>query len=356
MRYKIPNYVPIVFYNLSRYDTHLFISELGKKFDMGKVGIIAENKEKYISFNIDIVVDSHTDNLGEVKEKKIQLRFIDSKRFMVSSLNYLTNNLIKGGHQMTGFEDYSEAQYELLMRKGVYQYEHMTSWDKFDETSLPPKEVFYSKLNMSNISDEEYSHTQAVWAEFGIRNLGEYHNLYLQTDVILLTNVFEMFGSTCLWHYGLDLTHFYSAPGLEWQACLKITGINLELLSDPDMLLMFQRGIRGGITQAVHQCASANNKYMGDQFNPEEESSYLQYLDMNDLYGWAMSQLLPTGGFKWVDPSQFKPDSYANESYLLEVNVWYPKELHNLHNDLLFMCKKMVINGIKTLVLDLDDK
>ena len=197
---------------------------------------------------------------------------------------------------------------------------------------------------------------QAVWAEIGIRNMGEYHNLYLRTDVILLSNIFRVFRCTCLWHYGLDPAHSYSASELAWQACFKKMGINLELLTNPDMLLMFERGIRGGITQAVYQHAVANNKYMGDQLNPKEESIYLKYLNANNLYGWAISQPLPTGEFEWVDPSQFMPNSYVNDGYLLEVDIRYPKEQHDLHNDLLFLCKKMVINGIEKLVPNRHDK
>ena len=165
-----------------------------------------------------------------------------------------------------------------------------------------------------------------------MKNLGEYHALYLKTDVILLSNVFKAFRNARLKHYSLHPTHFYTSPGLAWQACLKKTSIELELLTDPDMLLMFERGIIGGITQAVHRYAQANNKYMGDNFSPEEDSSFLQYLDASNLYGWAMSQLLPTGGFNWIDPSEFTPDkidSYANcdnEGYLLEVDV---KQLKN---------------------------
>ena len=139
LRYKIPSYIPIAFHNLSGYDSHLFIKELGKKFDKDKINVIAENKEKYISFNVDVVVDKYVDDRGKVKEKKIQLRFIDSARFMVSSLDSLTNNLVKDGRKLFGFEDYSEEQYKLLTRKGVYPYEYMTSWDKFEETQLPPK-------------------------------------------------------------------------------------------------------------------------------------------------------------------------------------------------------------------------
>ena len=183
-----------------------------------------------------------------------------------------------------------------------------------------------------------------------MNNLGEYHDLYLKTDIILLSNIFEAFRNTCLEHYSLNLAHFYTSPGLAWQACLKKTGIELELLTNPDMLLMFEHGIRGGITQAVHRCAEANNKYMDDKFNPKEDNSFLEYLDMNNLYGLVMSELLPTRGLNWADPNEFKPDkidSYANcdnEGYLLEVDVKYPKELHDSHNDLPFMCEKMKMN------------
>ena len=154
---------------------------------------------------------------------------------------------------------------------------------------------------MSSIREEDYQHAQRVWKEFGIHNLGDYHGLYLRTDVVLLANVFEAFRDTCLKHYKLDPAHFYTSPGLAWKACLKHTGIRLELLTNPDMLLMFEWGIRGGITQAVHKYAAANNPHMGDKFNPNEDTTYLQYLDANNLYGWAMSQPLPTGGFKWVN-------------------------------------------------------
>ena len=138
-------------------------------------------------------------------------------------------------------------------------------------------------------------------SKFRIHNLGEYHDLYLRTDVILLANMFEAFRDTCLEHYSLDPVHFYTSPGLAWNACLRKTRVRLELLTDPDMLLMFECRIRGGIMQVVHRYASSNNSYMGSVFNPSEESSYLQYLDANNLYRWAMSQPLPTGRFRWVD-------------------------------------------------------
>ena len=116
--------------------------------------------------------------------------------------------------------------------------------------------------------------------------------------MLLLSNMFETFRNNCLDYYKLDPAHFYTLPGLAWQTGLKKTGVRLELITDPDMLLMFEKGIRGGITQAVHRYVKANNKYMGDY---EGVSSFLQYLDANSLYGWAMSQSFPTGGFKWVN-------------------------------------------------------
>ena len=243
---------------------------------------------------------------------------------MSSSLDSLTKNLVSGRKKLFGFEDYSELQYDLLTRKGVYPYEYVTSWDQFEETQLPPISAFYSNLNMSSISEDDYQHTQKVWEEFGIRDLGDYHDLYLRTNLVLLANVYEAFRDTCPKHYKLDPAHFYTSPGLAWKACLKRTGIELELLTDPDMLLMFERGIRGGITQAVRKYALANNKYLGDRFNPKSESSYLQYLDTSNLYGCAMSQPLPTGGFKWVDVNPNKISELAtrtDKGYVLPIYV-----------------------------------
>ena len=321
--------------------------------------VIAKNKEDYISFSVDVTVDKYVDKEGNEKEKLIELRFIDSFKFMSSSLDSLTKNVVNGGKQLFGFEDYSELQYELLTRKGIYPYEHMSSWDRFEETQLPPIEAFYSKLNMSLICSDDYQHAQKVWKEFRIHNLGDYHDLYLRTNVVLLANVYKAFRETCLEHYKRDPVHFYTSPGLAWKACLKHTGIRLKLLTDPDMLLMFERGIRGGITQAVRKYAAANNLYMGDKFDPNEDTTYLQYLDVNNLYGWAMSHPLPTGGFRWVDVNPNEISELAtrtDKGYILEVDVSYPKELHNPHNVLPFMCERMEINGVEKLVPNLRDK
>ena len=173
----------------------------------------------------------------------------------------------------------------------------MDSWERFDENTIPPKEAFYSKLNLENIIDKDYEHVKKVWEAFEINNLGEYHDLYVQCDTFLLSHVFENFRNKGIEIYELDPAHFLSALGLAWQACLKKTKVELELLTDINMLLMVEKGTRDGICQAIHRYAKENNKYMKN-YDKNKESSYIEYLDVNNLYEWAMSQNLPVNGFK----------------------------------------------------------
>ena len=190
-----------------------------------------------------------------------------------------------------------------MLRKGVYPYEYADTWERFSEISLPSKEDFYSNLNMEDISDIDYRHANNVFKVFKLENLGDYHDLYVKSDTLLLADVFNNFRDMCLKEYELDPVHFLSLPGLAWQACLKKTNIELELLTDYDMLLMVEEGIRGGICHSIHRYAKANNKYMKN-YNNNEESSYIHYLDANNLYGWAMSKKLPVNGFKSIDNNE----------------------------------------------------
>ena len=166
---------------------------------------------------------------------------------------------------------------------------------------------------MNGVGNEDYEHANGVWKEFRLKDLGEYHDLYLKTDIILLANVFKAFRKVCLKNYGLDPALFCTMPGLAWKVCLKKTRIPLELLLDPDKLLMFERGIRGGITQSVHRWAKANNPYMGSEFVTDKPTRYLQYLDDNNLYGWAMSQPLP-GVINGLISGQVKSENSQNVS------------------------------------------
>ena len=195
-------------------------------------------------------------------------------------------------------------KFVLLLKKDVYSYEYVDSWERFNETSLPDKNYFYSELNLEDITDKDYLHAQKVFEKF-YTDIGNYHDLYVQTDTLLLADVFEKFRDKCIEIYGLDPSYFYSAPGLAWQACLKKTDVKLELLTDYQMLLMIEEGIRGGMCQSTHRYAKANNKYMKN-YDKKIESSYLTYLDANNLYGWAMSQKLPVIGFMWYNKQGFK--------------------------------------------------
>ena len=166
----------------------------------------------------------------------------------------------------------------LLTRKGVYPYDYITSIEKLIETQLPPKEEFYSKLNDEHVTHDDYQHSLNVWNTFQCRTLRDYHDLYLKSDVLLLADVFENFRATCLHLYNLDPAHYYTSPGLAWDACLKETGQKLQLLHDYDMLMMFERGIRGGISHISKRYGQANNKYM-ENYDQNKPSSYIQYLD-----------------------------------------------------------------------------
>ena len=165
LQYKIPSYIPTIFHNLSGYDTHLFIKELATSTNGAKIGVIAKNKEDYISFSIKVEVDRYIDKNGIEKSKEIELRFIDSFKFMSSSLDSLVNNLARGGNEFFGFEEYSENQYKLLIKKGIYCYEYMTDWDKFKDMKIPLREAFCNKLNMTGVKDEDYEHGNRVWKE-----------------------------------------------------------------------------------------------------------------------------------------------------------------------------------------------
>ena len=241
-----------------------------------------------------------------------------------------------------------------MLRKSVYPYEYMDNWERFNETLLPSKESFYSNLNMEDVDHTDHRHGNNVFNKFKLNNLGDYHDLYVQRDTLLLADVFENFRDMCLKEYELDPAHFLSLPGLAWLACLKKTNIELELLTDYDMLLMVEERIRGGIFHSIQRYAKANNKYIKNS-NNNEESSYIQYFDANNLYGWAMSKKLPVNGFKWTDNNIIN-EEFIYKGYIFEVDMKHPKKLHDLHSDLPFLPERMEINKCKKLVCNLFNK
>ena len=317
-RYKIP----VFFHNLKGYDSHLIISEVGKYTE--NLQAIPQNYEKMISFGYG------------------HLRFLDSLAFLSSSLDTQVENLYEKGVGKDKFvhsaRHCSHLQHlDLMMKKGVYPYYYMNSWAKMDETALPPKEAFFSKLSDTHIQDEQYAHAQQVWESFECKTMGDYHDLYMKSDVLLLADVFENFRDVCMEYYGLDPAHYFTTPNFAWDAMMKKTGVQLELLTDYNMHMMIEQGIRGGIAMISHRHAEANNPYLAEGYDKSKEHSYIAYLDANNLYGWAMTQPLPYADFQWSEERDMEVllrYAHCQETgCIVMVDLDYPEELHDLHND-----------------------
>ena len=353
-----PRVLPVIFHNLQGYDAHLFIKQLGSL--QGELSCIPSTEEKYISFSKKIKVDEYRSRkTGYMVPLYFEIRFIDSYKFQQTSLEKLVKN--QEFKDLVNLKREFKQHSELFKRKGVYPYDYVSSLDKLSETQLPPKEEFYSKLKNEHISEEDYNHAIRVWDEFNCKTIRDYHDLYLKSDVMLLADVFENFRKTCMKHYNLDPAYYYTSPGLAWDACLKTTGQQLQLLDDYDMLMMFERGIRGGITHISKRYAEANNPYM-KTYDPQKTSTYIQYLDANNLYGWAMTQPLPTHGFKWVKNItkekvlDILEQEGFSQGYIFDVDLEYPKHLWKLHNDYPLAPEPIKVDGVEKLISHLRPK
>jgi len=293
---KIVKY-PCFLHNLKNYDAHLIIDNAHKFNSKSRINVIAQNSEKFITFSFDHII------------------FKDSMSFLASSLDKLVNlNKYKeiGDNKfelISNWKDNFKYSYNnkyvnndddlnLLTEKGIYPYDYTNNWKKFEDEKLPPKEKFYSELKEEEISDTDYEKAQKVWNNFNIKNLGEYHDLYLMTDVLLLTDVFEKFRNMCLDYYNLDPAHYYTLPNFAWDVMLlkcdhefkkENKNFAFELIHDLEMYEMIESGLRGGMCQVSHKHIEANNKYM-DNYDDTKPSTYINYLDANNLYGLAMTE------------------------------------------------------------------
>ena len=364
LKFQRPKFTPVFFHNLQNYDAHLFVRALGLMDEVLSIKCIPNNDEKYISFSLKFELkritkwDFKTEEWKEVVVKH-EIRFLDSLKFTLSGLEGLVKNLSREDLEET--TRFFGEKIDLVSRKGVYPYEFMDDFEKFKKQSLPKKTSFFSRLKQEKISDEDFDHAQRDWKEFELKNMGDFHDLYLKTDVLLLADVMENFRKLCEKHYELDPAHFFTIPGMAWDAMLKITGIELELLKDGqiEMLLMIEKGIRGGISNAFKRYAKANNKFMKN-FDPELKSSFIVYLDANNLYGWAMSKPLPVGGFEWMSEKELENwEEFVEEEgvgCILEVDLEYPAELHDFHNDFPLAPEKMILGKVEKLTQNLRDK
>ncbi|XP_066599932.1 uncharacterized protein [Prorops nasuta] len=286
-----------------------------------------------------------------------------SFRFLNSSLEKLANYVDQNNFTClkSEFQDISLNAFNLLTRKGVFPYDYVKDLNVLNESKLPSRELFYNHLDECEISENDYTHALKVWNTFNIQNIGEYSDLYLKTDVLLLADIFENFRKSCINNYRLDPVHYFSLPSYTWDVMLFYTDIKLELVTDIDMLTFIERGIRGGLSQCSNRYAKANNKFLSN-YNSSESSRYLMYFDVNNLYGWAMSQALPFGQFEWVENCEnFNVNDYADDSdtgYIIEVDLFYPEKIHDLQRDLP-MCpenKKPPKSKISKLLATLNNK
>ena len=334
--------IPVIFHNLKGFDSNFIMQEIGNivnnhTYNNSKgeniqmnINIIPYNMEKYMAF----MLGNH-------------LTFIDSFQFMSSSLDKLVSNLPRESLKYTS-KEFKDEKLDLMARKGVYPYDYMDSFEKFNE-KLPTKEDFFSNMNNKHISNEDYQHAKTVWETFKLKTMGEYHDLYLKSDILLLADVFENFRKTCLEFHKLDPCHYFTSPGLSWDAMLKMTNIKLELMIDIDMFQFIEKGMRGSISYIANRYGKGNNKYM-KSYDKTKPTKYIMYLDANNLYGWAMSQYLPTGGFRWMTEKQIskldlaKVNENSKKGLILEVDLEYPKALHNLHNDYPLAAERVCVN------------
>ena len=280
INFHLTKKIPVIFHNLKGYDSHLIFSEL-HKFNL-KVDVIPNGLEKYMAFF-----------LGR------DLVFIDSMQFRNSSLDKLVKHLSDEDFKYL-VKEFSCESLELLKQKGAYPYEYMNSFESFNEDKSGARKYFYSstkdkkisedgKVSDGHVSIEDYMVCERIWDKFKMKNMGDYHDHYLKKDVLLLADVFETFIDTCLKYYELDPFHYFSAPGLSWDAMLKMTGVKLEKISGIDQYLFIEKGTRERISYIAKRYAKANNKYMCD-YDSNKQSAFITYLDKNNLYGWAMSE------------------------------------------------------------------
>ena len=339
LRAKATRFLPVFLHNLLRYDAH--IMKYLKLNDGEKLSAIAKNDETYISFSLDIPMERFKSKLGQNVVLYHSLRFLDSFHFMSQSLDSLAKTVDKNDFKLlrAGFPNIGYDLFQTLTKKGFFPYNYLNSFEKFNEPFPPHGPLWYNTLTKAiEITKEQHNFALELYNAFNCKKLGDYHDIYLRTDLFLLGDIFQKFREVCMQVYKLDPAHFYSAPNLSWDAMLITTGVKLELLQDIDQLLFFEKGIRGGINGlGALRHFEANNKYL-ENFNSKEQSTFGAFFDVTSLYAGTMQKEMPVGGYQWcteVSLAQIlATPSDSNFGYFVEVDLAYPPAIHDIHNDL----------------------
>ena len=321
--------VPLVFHNLFSYDGHFILQFFKKEYTryttmQGKtmyadVGVIPLNGERNLMLKIGNIV------------------FVDSCQFLATSFDELVKVLRKSGNENFVHTTRHFGCNELFFKKAAYPYDYMTDETKLRETTLPPKSAFYNQLRDEDVSDKQYERAQTIWTQLSMKTLRDWHDFYMTLDVLLLADVFQNFRHVMLRSHGLDCLHFPSLPSMTLQLALKITGVELELISDLNIYVMLEAGIRGGLSYVAQRHAKANFPEMPD-YRPDLPTSHVLYLDCNSLYTTCQSYPLPVGGFRFLSESELANFDVASVSadseigYFVECDLRYPKHLHSSHN------------------------
>jgi hypothetical protein len=362
---------PVFFHNLRGYDANFIIKCLKPEL-IQHVSVVPRSKDKLITFCLSVTEG----------KRSFKIKFLDSVAFLNASLSEIAETLDNDDfiHTKKFSKQYNNPTqaFKLLRQKGFYPYEYVTSFDRFNDKQLPPVETFVSSLtyetnNFDDLSEEQqyemkkdYEHAKTVWDFFNCKSFGDYHDIYLKTDVYILADVMENFRRMALKEFGVDPCHYFTLPSVGFDTMLKKTeehqkmqkGKKIERLQlftegEEDKYMFFEEDKTGGICSSGGvRYAKANNKYMKN-YDKTKESYYLLYIDANNLYGWAMSQKLPINQLTWVDPSELNTGSFLTHvfdtvdsdfSYFLEVDAYLPQDYHDQQNDYPCFPERIVVN------------
>ena len=349
LRARTANFLPVFFHNLSRYDAHHILKH--QKLKVGEeMSAIAKTDETYISFSIRIPVGTYKKQSEQLVRLYESLRFLDSYQFVSQSLENLAKTIKKDDFLLLKqfFCNIPDQQFIKLTQKGFFPYSYLDSSEKFKDPLPDYGDSWKNSLTGKiDITYSDYQHAISVYNDFCCQNLGDYHDIYLKTDVLLLTDSFEKFRSVCVNVYKLDPSHFYSAPTLSWESMLISTKVKLGLLQDIDLLLFFERGIRGGINGVGElRHFTANNPHLNN-FDPSQKTTFGVFYDVTSLYAGTMQKMMPLGNYKWnteVTIEQvLQTSENSNIGYFVEVDLKYPPHLHDLHNGLPLAPEKLII-------------